>query len=251
MRKLKGFSNSTVYEHNGRVYKRGDDVAFRRQMKYMLQGTHSATLRFPPAEWEDEGCYSIPYYERTYLDYLNDVNIPFLDKVESFEALLEKVNNQQTTRESVLIDNYLRKLETRVPVTFHNTNGVWDLHYGEVHGDLTLANILIDNDNEFVFIDPRGTQEVLLYDFAKLKQSTHMLFEKHAFADFSKMKHLYEELDSVLTDKCEPRQLNFFLMVHLLGAVPFIRKRDKNLANQFFREGLKLADLLNLKYVMK
>ena len=120
--------------------------------------------------------------------------------------------------------------------------------WGFVHGDLTVSNILHDKD--FLFIDPRGTEEQNYYDYGKLMQSFVMEYESHIYNNHNKTYSKFcKEAEKVMYEWCDEYQLKFFLAVHLLGAVPFFELNERyELAGSFLKKGHELFDELEIKY---
>jgi len=120
--------------------------------------------------------------------------------------------------------------------------------WGFVHGDLTVSNILHDKD--FLFIDPRGTEEQNYYDYGKLMQSFVMEYESHIYNNLNaKYSKFCREAEKIMYEWCDEYQLKFFLAVHLLGAVPFFELNERyELAGSFLKKGHELFDELEIKY---
>ena len=82
----------------------------------------------------------------------------------NWKRLLSIVDNFDHYGRDVDTQSYLDKLQLR---TGYNYEGNLDAVscWGFVHGDLTISNILHNED--FIFIDPRGTEEQDYYDLWK------------------------------------------------------------------------------------
>lgn len=248
MRKLKGYSNSAVYEHEGRVYKRGTDEAFHRQKIFLLENQGGMMI---DVKEEDENCYSMPFIKTSLLDYMVDQSVSVQKKMETFNGLLKWIESRSDFVATVPLDTYLEKLESRVPIIFHRTGRTEKLRCGKVHGDLTIGNILWDN--RIIFIDPRGTSEALYYDFGKLNQSLTMEYEIYNLRSAEQVqdaRQIYRLMKKVLDEATDTGLLKFFTMVHLIGAVPFIKKTNESKARLFLDKGLEIADSLGLEYMM-
>lgn len=90
---------------------------------------------------------------------LNDLQLDTVNKITDRKNLINSVINEYnfiTHVNGVKIDSYeniMEKLNLRInKFTSKNKN----LLYNICHGDLNLSNIFIGDDNNFVFIDPRG-----------------------------------------------------------------------------------------------
>jgi co-chaperonin GroES (HSP10) len=103
--------------------------------------------------------------------------IPIPPEAEQNVHVCEDIHKEDIHKENVGnvdYDSYIIKIEDRIETKFSkgyvpkNSNNKW----GTVHGDLTFSNILINEYDEFVFIDPRGTEVKLGDDeYIIVKQS--------------------------------------------------------------------------------
>ena len=135
----------------------------------------------------------------------------------------------------------------------------------EIHGDLTIENIVAYTDREgYYLIDPNPECPVLTpgLDYAKLLQSLHGQYEIIRYANnvaigdgtvsfFMPQSERYEQVyrcfDAWLRERFTPeevRSVYFHEMIHWLRLLPYkIKKNDRNLAVYFARFILLMNDV--------
>jgi hypothetical protein len=172
---------------------------------------------------------------------------PLIKSIDQLDDLIHIVNDFDGYGTDVDTRSYLDKLEGRTGYTYEGNLDA-SSGWGFVHGDLTVSNILYDND--FIFIDPRGTEEQNYYDYGKLMQSFVMKYEAHIYNERnSKYLKFCREAENIMYEWYDEYQLKFFLAVHLLGAVPFFELNERyELAGMFLKKGHELFDELEIKY---
>jgi hypothetical protein len=188
------------------------------------------------------------YIPQTYTDYI--INSPIDKCISSFENLLNIINNFDGKFENIDLNRYLSKLEKRVSYKF-NTNISIPMKWGFNHGDLTFSNILYKND-DFVFIDPRGLNESIYYDYGKLLQSLVMKYEnllEPEIYPLTLLENKYNILKDILYKNFDDFLLNFYLAVHLIGAYPFLKQNNREYTNIFLEKGLKMFKELGIEYI--
>lgn len=249
---LIGNSGDKVYIKNDYVYKEaGFNIEkFKQQTKWLEECTHPNFIKISRL---NDTKFRMKKYP-TFYDYINEV--PLDESIQRFESLLDVVDSFPSKPADVRINKYFHKLSERTGYTY---SGEFDAssNWGFVHGDLTISNILIDRDpklthkQSFIFIDPRGTEEQNYYDYGKLMQSFEMYYELFINDDLDNIKYM-EFCDSakqIMYERYDKYQLDFFLAVHLLGAVPFFIKNGRNeLAELFLNKGHQIFDELNITY---
>ena len=219
---------------------------FYLQQKFLHDCKHPNFIKISNIKWMQS--YEMPYYKKSYLDFIlkND------DKtnIKKFKELLDIVLKYGICKgHNTVFKNYFDKLEKRVPYKFDLNGCKFDLYNLEnfVHGDLTISNILLDDEDNFVFIDTRGTLESIYYDWGKLMQSFVMKYESLLHGvnyDLS----IYDKFVEIMFEELDHDHLYFYLAVHLLGAVPFFRKNNRSYTDLFLEKGLEIFDMLGIKY---
>lgn len=218
-----------------------------------------------PIESLDSFSYEMPYYEKAKnahecLDEIND---------KTFSQILESIESLKKEKDEVTVDEinyYLKhKLDKKLRQCFQNQKSrkITDsniilgkeypsiaeltqelnshrniLKYGknsEIHGDLTLENILIESGKP-LFIDPNGenTISTIEVELAKLFQSLNSSYE-----DLSIGKIKLEEVLSL-------NEHHFFTQLK-----EYIRSNygDSGLLRVYFHELIHLARLLPYKQI--
>ena len=134
-------------------------------------------VRLPYTEWVDERSYKI--------EYVRGYSATQITSVQDFERLVKLIEHweKQPTETLGSWFNYLRRL--RYHVDGSNSREMeaafelvsqYELPGSFNHGDLTLENVLVENDGTMVLIDPNYSQGLFqswLLDFGKLLQSVH------------------------------------------------------------------------------
>lgn len=140
----------------------------------------------------------------------------------------------------------------------------------EIHGDLTLENIIYDNKSEkgFYFIDPNpdNLHGTYLLDYAKLLQSlhgkyenlqrihyididsNHIRFELNESRIHEQMYSLYDEYLKNCFSTEEYKSIHYHEIVHWLRLLPYKIKKDSRLAVIYYCETLILLDELEKKF---
>ena len=195
-------------------------------MQYDFLLNQNGKHGYIPIRIETDNCYSMPYIPTSFIEVLD---------LKKFDKLLDWVKDNQLYEDEVKLDPYLEKVEERLgDIVIPPTDIKSLIAVGRTHGDLTLENIRWDKD--FVFIDPKGNQPMpSYYDYSKIAQSLLVLGKE------SYMKDLSRRVE-------DPWLLDFFLAIHLLGAVRFIEKRDPVLADRFYKHGLQYLNVLEIEY---
>lgn len=229
-------------------------TAFKRQMDFLLNKPHQS---FISVEKINDNCYIMPYIHRTFFNFILD-NKNDIEKCEhKFKELLQLVTSYSKTNDkSVEIKSYLDKLEGRVEYIFDASKSTLNISdsFGFVHGDLTFSNVLLDDNDNFVLIDPRGSEEHTFYDFGKLAQSVKSYYELELYELNSDdvLKKIYNRLSIVLDDYVGDKELlNFYHAVHLIGAFPFFKANNRPYADAFLQQGFNIFNTLNIKIMEK
>lgn len=249
---LIGNSGDTVYVKKDFVYKEaGFNVEkFKQQTKWLNECTHPNFIAIHPVS---ETKFRMKKYP-TFYDYINEVSLS--ESLQKFEALLDIVDSFPGEASDVKTEAYFSKLSERTGYTYSGDFSAVS-NWGFVHGDLTISNILIDRDPDlnhkqsFVFIDPRGTEEQNYYDYGKLMQSFEMYYELFINDEMDNLKYMEfcDRAKAIMYERYDQYQLEFFLAVHLLGAVPFFIKNERlELAKIFLNKGHQIFDNLNITY---
>lgn len=250
MKQMIGNSGEIVTLYNNEVKKEvgtQDPEKFFLQQKF-LNLNHLNFVPIRVTEWKKS--YVMPYYKSSYFDYI--LSHSREENIKKFRELIEIIAKYSEPKgnKTVKIRDYLDKLETRVPYTFTHINEViTETEITFVHGDLTISNIMMEDDN-FVFIDPRGTQESVYYDFGKLMQSFYMEYE-NLLNDEQQDLSIYEDFIKILHQETDYNTLMFYLAVHLIGAVPFFKKKNRPYTDSFLNTGLDIFRELGILCVKK
>jgi len=240
---LIGNSGDKVYLHKDYVIKEAGvyPEKFKQQMEWLLSCNHPNFIEIEPLT---EFSYKMKKYPTWYDQICNQ---PITKSVSQLEDLISLINKFEGYGKDIDINAYLSKLESR---TGYHYEGKLDAvsKWGFVHGDLTVSNILYDKD--FIFIDPRGTEEHDYYDFGKLMQSFVMEYEAHIYNNSdSKYSKFCKEAEKIMYEWYDEYLLKFYLAVHLLGAVPFFELNERyELAGSFLTKGHELFNELEIKY---
>jgi len=240
---LVGNSGDKVYLHDDKVLKEAGVYPdkFKQQMEWLVNCDHPNFIKVNRISDELFEMKRFPTWYEKICEQSLDKSLHQLDD------LIKIINNFKTNACDVKTRSYLDKLESRTGFKYEgdlNASSSW----GFVHGDLTISNILLDDD--FVFIDPRGTEEQDYYDFGKLMQSFVMKYESHIYNERNpNYINFCNEATKVMYEWYDEYQLKFFLAVHLLGAVPFFELNERyELAGIFLKKGHELFDELEIKY---
>ena len=240
---LIGNSGDKVYLHKDFVIKEAGvyPEKFKQQMEWLQDCSHPNFIKIKPmAEFS--------YKMKKYPTWFNLISNQSLNtSLNQLEKLITIINTFDGYGKNINVRSYLDKLELRTGYKYDgNFNGA--SQWGFVHGDLTISNILYDKD--FIFIDPRGTEEQDYYDFGKLMQSFVMKYEAHIYNNWNdKYVKFCNEAEKVMYEWYDSYLLKFYLAVHLLGAVPFFELNERyELANFFLKKGHMLFDELEIKY---
>lgn len=224
----------------------GDDFErFNIQKNFLL---NTSNEKFIKVKDINRNCYTMKYYPLSFTDYIfNDES--FMDMF--LKLLKETKLMHEKNCGKVEYDSYIIKLEGRVGTKFTKNYAPKNFanYWGFVHGDLTFSNILIDEYNDFVFIDPRGTEEANYYDYGKIMQSLYMYYEIRINNKYntSYMKSKYDRMASYMFGNYDEELLLFYLGVHLLGAVPFLTSKRRTYASDFLDSGLQIFNKLGIK----
>lgn len=241
---LIGNSGDRVYLHDDKVVKEAGvyPIKFKQQMDWLTNCTHPNFIKIKPIS---ETSFEMDRYPTWYEKICNQ---PLIKSIDQLDKLIHIVNDFDGYGADVNTRSYLDKLESR---TGYKYDGKFDAvsKWGFVHGDLTVSNILYDKD--FVFIDPRGTEEQNYYDYGKLMQSFVMKYEAHIYNERNrKYLKFCKEAEVIMYEWYDEYQLKFFLAVHLLGAVPFFELNERyELAGMFLKKGHELFNELEIKYI--
>ena len=134
-------------------------------------------IRLPFTELVNDGCYKI--------EYIRGYSATMLTSVQDFERLVRLVEHwrSQPAVSSGDWQSYLLRLEEHVRVS--NSEEMvaafklvcrYELPGSFGQGDLTLENVLVENDGGMVLIDPNFAPDLFqswLLDYGKLLQSVH------------------------------------------------------------------------------
>lgn len=240
---LVGNSGDKVYLYEDYVIKEAGvyPEKFKQQMDWLINCNHPNFIAVKPI---NDFSYSMAKYP-TWYDKITTQ--PIIKSLDELNHLISIINKFDGYSKDVDTRSYLDKLELR---TGYKYEGKFDAisKWGFVHGDLTISNIL-HNDN-FIFIDPRGTEEQDYYDFGKLMQSFVMEYESHIYNNWNtNYTKFCKEAEKIMYEWYDPYLLKFYLAVHLLGAVPFFELNERyELAGLFLKKGHELFDELEIKY---
>lgn len=240
---LVGNSGDKVYLHDSYVIKEAGvyPEKFKQQMEWLQNCNHPNFIKIEPIGMTS---YKMKKYPTWYDKITSQTTNESLDQLNK---LISIVNGFDGYGKDVDTRSYLDKLELR---TGYKYDGKFDAasQWGFVHGDLTISNILYDND--FIFIDPRGTEEQDYYDFGKLMQSFVMKYEAHIYNNWNDQYVKFcNEAEKIMYEWYDPYLLKFYLAVHLLGAVPFFELNERyELAGSFLKKGHEIFDELEIKY---
>jgi hypothetical protein len=135
------------------------------------------SIRLPYVELVDEGSYKI--------EYIRGYSATQITSVQDFERLVRLVEHWRS-QPAVSVgswDGYLKRLEGHVRVSNSAQMKAafelvcrYELPGSFAQGDLTLENVLVENDGRMVIIDPNyseGLFQSWLLDCGKLLQSVH------------------------------------------------------------------------------
>jgi hypothetical protein len=240
---LIGNSGDIVYLFDTYVVKEAGKYKdkFKQQMIWMENCQHPNFIKIKPISVHS---YKMEKYQ-TWFDKI--CNQSLSKSIEQLEKLLEIISSFDGKISQINVNSYLSKLEARTGYKYSG-NFFAETKWGFVHGDLTVSNILYDND--FILIDPRGTDEQDYYDYGKLMQSFHMKYESYIYNDWnSKYVKFCNSAEEIMRSRYDNNLLDFYLAVHLLGAVPFFIMNNRNeLANIFLIKGHELFNKLGIKY---
>jgi hypothetical protein len=240
---LVGNSGDRVYLQDNKVIKEAGvyPIKFKQQMDWLANCSHPNFIKINPIS---DTSFEMNRYPTWYEKICDQ---PLIKSLDQLDRLIHIVNDFDGYGADVDTRSYLDKLETR---TGYKYDGKFDAasQWGFVHGDLTVSNILYDKD--FIFIDPRGTEEQSYYDHGKLMQSFTMKYESHIYNERNpKYLKFCREAEKIMYQWYDEYQLKFFLAVHLLGAVPFFELNERyELAGMFLKKGHQLFDELEINY---
>lgn len=240
---LIGNSGDKVYLKDDYVIKEAGvyPEKFKQQMDWLVNCDHPNFIKVNPIS---DTSFKMKRYPTWYDQICNQ---PLVKSLDQLNDLIQIINGFDGYGADINTRAYLDKLEGR---TGYKYEGNLDAasKWGFVHGDLTVSNILYDKD--FIFIDPRGTEEQDYYDFGKLMQSFTMEYEAHIYNNqSSKYSKFCKEAEKIMYEWYDDHLLKFYLAVHLLGAVPFFELNERyELAGMFLKKGHELFDELEIKY---
>jgi hypothetical protein len=240
---LVGNSGDKVYLQDNLVIKEAGHYPekFKQQMNWLLDCTHPNFIKINPIS---ESSYEMDKHP-TWFDKICTQKVS--TSILQLERLLSVVDNFDNYGKDVDTQSYLDKLQMRTGYTYEGNLDAVSC-WGFVHGDLTISNILHNED--FIFIDPRGTEEQDYYDYGKLMQSFVMKYESHIYNNKNtNYLNFCKEAEKLMYENYDEYQLKFFLAVHLLGAVPFFELNERyELAGMFLKKGHQLFDELEISY---
>ena len=171
---LVGNSGDKVFLQGNKVIKEAGHYPekFKQQMDFLMCCDHPNFIEVKPLS---ETSYEMKRFPTWYDKILAQPLNTSLGQLENLISIIGKFDNIGS---NVKTQDYFNKLQLRTGYTYE---GKFDAVscWGFVHGDLTVSNILHDND--FLFIDPRGTEEQDYYDYGKLMQSFVMEYESHIY----------------------------------------------------------------------
>tara|TARA_R110000803_G_scaffold63179_1_gene123745 strand:- start:335 stop:1081 length:747 start_codon:yes stop_codon:yes gene_type:complete len=240
---LIGNSGDKVFLQGNKVIKEAGHYPekFKQQMDFLLCCDHPNFIDIKPIS---ETSYEMKRFPTWYDKILEQPLVKSFNQLEDLIGIIGRFDNIGA---NVKTGDYFDKLQLRTGYTYE---GKFDAtsSWGFVHGDLTVSNMLYDKD--FLFIDPRGTEEQDYYDYGKLMQSFVMEYESHIYNNPSKKYSKFcKGAEEIMYEWCDEYQLKFFLAVHLLGAVPFFELNERyELAGRFLTKGHELFDELEIKY---
>ena len=218
---LIGNSGDKVFLEGNKVIKEAGHYPekFKQQMEFLMCCDHPNFIDVKPLS---ETSYEMKRYPTWYDKILQQ---PLTNSLDQLENLISIIGKFDSIGSDVKTQDYFDKLQLRTGYTYEGTFDATSA-WGFVHGDLTVSNILHHKD--FLFIDPRGTEEQNYYDYGKLMQSFVMEYESHIYNNPNKKYSKFcKEAEKVMYEWCDEYQLKFFLAVHLLGAVPFFELSER------------------------
>lgn len=241
---LIGNSGDKVYLYDNIVIKEvgAYPLKFKQQMDWLLACQHPNFIKI---EKLSDYVYQMKKYP-TWYDVICDQSLK--KSIKQLEDLLLIIKNFEGYGKDVDTKSYFDKLESRTGYKYSGNFSAIS-KWGFVHGDLTVSNILYDLD--FIFVDPRGTEEQDYYDYGKLMQSFTMKYEAHIYNKFdSNFLKFCETAESLMYELYDEYLLKFYLAVHLLGAVPFFELNKRfTLSKLFLEKGHSLFDELEIKHI--
>ena len=171
---LVGNSGDKVYLQDNLVIKEAGHYPekFKQQMDWLSNCDHPNFIKINPIS---EVSYEMDKHP-TWFDKICSQKVS--TSLLQLERLLSIVDNFDHYGRDVDTPSYLEKLQLRTGYTYEGNLDAVSC-WGFVHGDLTISNILHNED--FIFIDPRGTEEQDYYDYGKLMQSFVMKYESHIY----------------------------------------------------------------------
>jgi hypothetical protein len=241
---LIGNSGDKVYLHKNFVIKEAGSFApvkFKQQLEWLQQCNHPNFIKIESVGFNSYTMKKHP----TWYDVIKSQNTS--KSLDQLNNLISIINNFDGYGTDINTRSYLDKLELRTGYKYEGTFNA-SSNWGFVHGDLTISNILYDND--FIFIDPRGTDEQDYYDYGKLMQSFVMNYESHIYNEHNKQYFKFcSEAEKLMYEWYDPYLLKFYLAIHLLGAVPFFELNERyELAQLFLNKGHMIFNELEIKY---
>lgn len=181
----------------------------------------------------------------TFYDWIKNHSLS--ESLDRLTYLLNIVDSFPGSIRKILASSYFSKLESRTGYKYSG-DFLIESKYGFVHGDLTISNILYDDD--FIFIDPRGTEEQDYYDYGKLMQSFDMNYESLIIGEVNtKYFDFCSSAIEIMLSRYNEKYLKFYLAVHLLGAVPFLINNNRHeIANSFLNRGHQIFEEIGISY---
>lgn len=219
--------------------------AFNNQLSFLLQNNDD----FIKIKKINDEKYEMDFIKTRYIDFIKNNNLE--DNIKKFNELIYKIlNYSKENNWKNNIKKYIDKLEQRTWIKFSNyehiklINDIWFVHW-----DLTVSNIMINDNNEIVFIDPKWTNESTYYDWWKLLQSFCMNYENVIENNNDKIP-VYNDFKNILYEKFDEKLLDFYLAVHLIWAYPFFKSKNRPYTIDFLKKWLDLFTKLWIKYEM-
>ena len=182
--------------------------------------------------------------------------ISFLKKMKDVSYYIDILPNKNNT--SYVMNKYRPLIGN---ITKENIDDIYDKILGFIyfsknnkiyHGDLTISNMLLDENDNVIFIDPKGEGvDTIEFDICKLLLSTTLNYELRFFnSQFEKKEDIIMYLE--LCNMLEGFILKIFdknvlidnLTIRLKSVANFSKANKKNNIYNFLKENENLSNII-------
>lgn len=232
----------------------------RNQYNFLEQQKDYYVEVYEKQDGGDLFSYCMPYVMGVNLyEYQNKIKMLPMVMDQLYQASRPTVGNNQKEITEEIITRYIKP-----GIDVLNRCTGWGVPYPELsrkvnlndylisnyHGDATFENVIIQRDDNIVFIDPLPDRNIingLLQDFAKLGQSLYgyEAIKEHKNFDYTIERKIYERRAMRYLSENEFKSLKVHIACMFFRRLKYQERQDKSLVAVFGRIALQLIDEFN------